>query len=247
VRQEVEAEVAELELQQVRQARADFDAQAAERKRQEKEARAAEIVARKAEAAGREEARARARAEEAARRRREELEDAERRRRQEAAAERRRILQRAKDWAIAGSPYGIPGDLRAAALRAIETELGAFALDEMPFAEVCTLAAGARDRVYRPHLEAERRAAEEKRAAQQRESQAAWDKARRDVEAWSEKQDLVRHGLEYAARELHEESIVDQYRVRPIVEAALEHKLTGRESEDDVEDLVEDVLERELG
>ncbi len=250
VRQEVDAEVARLELRQVKHAHEELDAQAAERKRREKEARAAEIAARKAEAAGREKARAQAKAEETERQRREERESEERRRRQEVAAERRRRLQWAKDRAIASSPYGIPAALKATAMVAIERELASLPLDELEWREIRTIAEGVCDRIYAPHVEAEKRTAEEKRAAQQRESQAAWAKVAHDVELSSKRADLIYKGLAYADRELEAErqdglSWSDSYLARAAVAAALE-RLTGKEDSETVEDFVEDVLEREL-
>ena len=62
---------------------------------------------------------------------------------------------------------------------------------------------------------------------------------------------MVRHGVEYANRELLQEQVaglgyLKSAQARRAVESALERKVTGKESDEDVEDLVDEVLEREL-
>jgi hypothetical protein len=73
---------------------------------------------------------------------------------QRLASERRRAtIQRVKDrvitnWSALG--YLIPAEAKAQALKAVEAELGRLRVEELPEAEVMTLAEGVRDRIFRP-------------------------------------------------------------------------------------------------
>jgi hypothetical protein len=62
--------------------------------------------------------------------------------------------------------------------------------------------------------------------------------------------ELIAHGEEYARRELAREKDLDlraRWEIVDAVKQELEHEITGDESERDVETLVEEILDKELG
>ncbi len=202
-----------------------------------------------------------------------ELEAEERKRREEAAQalvqQRRQIIQRVKDrvighfWAIG---YTIPPETKARALRDIEHELSALALEELPESELVVIADGIRDKYYRPvmqaqdeakRLEAQQRQEAMERALRQQEEEnreaekrAQKEKERRQEEAEraADRRELVRYGKGFARDELQDvEDLdpLDRLRILQRVDRELDAELTGDESEEDVEDLVDEILAAE--
>jgi hypothetical protein len=154
---------------------------------------------------------------------------------QRAARERRRaIIQRVKDRAIGTwSPpgYVIPAEAEAQALKAVEAELGRLPVEELPEAELMTLAEGMRDRIYQPVMRAQDQAREEKERRQRRRA------------------DLIETALAHANRTLAEADGLDtwsRFRLIQKVQRALVDGITGNESERDVCAQVDPILAPEL-
>ncbi len=154
---------------------------------------------------------------------------------QRAARERRRaLIQRVKDRAIANwSPpgYMIPPEAKAQALKAVEAELGRLPVEELPEAELMTLAEGVRDRIYQPLMRAQDQAREEQARRQRRRA------------------DLTESALAHATRTLEEADGLDtwsRFRLIQKVRRALADGITGNESERDVCALVDPILAPEL-
>ena len=149
----------------------------------------------------------------------------------ERGAGRRRIIQRVKDevlgWRAWASPRP-PAEVKARALQEIERELSALPVEELPRHELIQIAEGVRDRVYRP-------------AVQEREE------ARNRPER---KRALIQRGVAYARRELAGAEgldYADRLRIRSAVERRLQQEISGQESEAQVRELVDLVLDEELG
>lgn len=220
VRQQVSAEKLRLTLREVRQAHGELDAREEARRNA-----AAEKVTREAEsraAAEREREAARARA----------VLDAQARRAAEDAEERRKIkrreaIQRAKlkvvdQW---WGSINVSAALKAQILQAIEVELAALPVDELPEAELVQIAEGTRDRLYGQAVAAQ---------------QAATARLQR-------KQALQQYGLEYAQKELREIdglNLSERWDIEALVKDDLE-SLHGDESRADVKDRVEAILDEE--
>jgi len=213
--------------------------------------------------AGRELAWHRAAQEAEAQRRREQA-DEERHRR------RRELIQRAKlgtglAWRLKRG-FTLTPELEARVMQAIEGELGSAPLDEWPWSEVQTIAEGVWERVCAP-AEAEQgkaaRRADEAAAQQRQARQAADEKAReeraRSLTQWRREadertqrtartRDLTAHGRAYLAKALAEVGNVsptERIELTWKVERALAAGVASSGTTDHVEDLVDDVLERE--
>jgi len=230
VRSELAAETARLRLRQVQAAHKALD----ERQREERDRAYAEALDRlQAERKTAEEAR-------------------DRRRRGEAEAgraqRRREIIQRVKARVIEGwwsLRYTIPPEVKGQALQQIEQALSALAVDELPWGELLQIAEGIRDRHYRPVMQAEdaAKAETQARARQTREEQARREQA---VRALTEKKHtLLQHGVEFVTADLEEHAELEPSERREIVDQVgreLEQELTGQESEDEIEELVDQKL-----
>lgn len=157
-------------------------------------------------------------------------------------AGRRQIIQRVKDEVLGWRAWGdaeIPAEVKARALQEIERELSALPVEELPRHELVQIAEGARDRVYRP-------AVQEREAARKREERAE-EEARNRTER---KRALIQRGVTYARRELAGAEglhYADRLRIRSAVERRLQQEISGQESETQVRELVDLVLDEELG
>jgi hypothetical protein len=164
-------------------------------------------------------------------RRREEQAKAERGAREAAErgkAERRRAaIQNAKQDAIRLWWPSVPDitALKAEVLSRIEGELAKLSVEELPPDELLLIAQGVRDRLTR---EAEGRARDAQRTSANR-------------------QKLIRHGTEYAARELKTVDGLDAFE-RLRITAKVQEELSGIAGDEttlDIEEMVEGVLEDE--
>lgn len=160
----------------------------------------------------------------------------------ERGAGRRRIIQRIKDEVLGWRAwrYGeMPAEVKARTLQEIERELSALPVEELPRHELVQIAEGVRDRVYRP-------AVQEREAARKREKRAE-EEARSRPER---KRALIQRGVAYARRELADAEglyYADRLRIRSAVERRLQQEISGQESETQVRELVDLVLDEELG
>ena len=151
---------------------------------------------------------------------------------------RRGTIQRVKNRVIEGYwslKYTIPTEAKAQAITEIEKELSKLPVDELHEAELVTIAEGIRDRIYKAVMQAQDRAkAEEERKHQQ---------ARRRAER-------IEAGVAYASQELRKEKDLDGWtrsEIEQKVKLILEQEIGDHESEDDVEALVDEFLDDELG
>lgn len=154
-------------------------------------------------------------------------------------AGRRRIMQRVKDEVLGWRAWGyaaMPAEVKARALQEIERELSALPVEELPRHELVQIAEGARDRVYRA-------AVQEGEAARKRAEEEAQNRTKR-------KRALIQRGVAYARRELADAEglyYADRLRIRSAVERRLQQEISGQESEAQVWELVDLVLDEQLG
>lgn len=123
----------------------------------------------------------------------------------------------------------VSSDLRAQILIEIERTLSALPVEDLPMDELVRIAAGVRDRLC-----------DEAKRAEQAARQRTVELNRRCGQ-------LKQHGMEYAKRELSDVEGLSSLTARSIeqrIARALDD-ITGDESTDDIEDLVEDILEHE--
>jgi len=128
----------------------------------------------------------------------------------------------------------IPSETKTQALIAIERELSRLPVDQLPRAELVTVAEGIRDRFYRPVIQAQQRAREQ---AERTQNQAR----QRTV--------LIAAGSAHASRVLRQQPNLDwlvRLDLEQKVTRALEQDLDGSESEVDVQAQVTKTIEREL-
>ncbi len=239
VRQQVESEALKLRLRQVQAAHKSLDTDEEERQRRVQERAEKEAARRREEVVARE--RARLEAEE--RKRKEQAEAARQRRRRE-------IIQKAKDSAV--SRYvglvEIPEEVRAQGLQEIERALAGVAVEELPQNEVHELAASVWRRVTRPVVQAAeeaKRREEERRRKEAEARQRAWEEEQQRDEA---RRARIERGKAYAERELRGEGLSwsDEWAIMRAVEGALEREVKGDESQEDLEEIVDGVLDPKL-
>lgn len=218
--QQVTAERLRLELREVEEAHAELDRKAQAKKRErEREARERAEAAQTAE---RERLLAQRQSEtaQAEETRRETVECEKQSRRREAI---QNVKRQVVDWWY--PDVTARSDLKARALKEIETGLAPLAVEELPLSELVFIAEGIRDRLYR-------------------ETKSTEEQAQRFV---NRRRELIAHGTAYAARELRaveDLSIVDVWRIERRVKEDLE-SIAGTESKEDVEDRAEAILEDE--
>ncbi len=247
-RQQVEQEEARLRLRQLQAAHLELDMKEADRQRRERQEAEAAATRARDEASARERAR---------------LEVQERKQKEEAEADRQRrrreIFQEVKDrvirrwWRIR---YTIPSEVQAQALKEIEQELSALAVEELPETELIEIAEGVRDRLYRPVMAAqdEAQGREEERERQERaraleESMAKLQETAKSIRLDREKDELIGYADRFASEELDERGIrpgFERYAILEKVKDELRKRLTGVEDKSDTEDLVEAILAEEL-
>ena len=167
-------------------------------------------------------------------RRRSEREQQEQERRTAAEHERRtrrrEIIQAVKAEVMACWVHG--AELKAEALQEIERALNALAVEDLPHAELVAIARGIRDRFGAQALQAEQTELQAQQAA---------------AGALLRRRRLIAHGTAYAEAQLSETeglSLTDRWRIEERVKAALED-IAGGETTEEIEDLVEDLFERE--
>src|SRR5215467_9270362 len=148
------------------------------------------------------------------------------------------MIQSVKDEVIGSwwSPgYRIPSEAKAQALVAIDQELSRLPVDQLPRAELVTIAEGVRDRIYRPVIQAQQRAREEEERRRQQARQRTT---------------LIAEGVTYANQALRQQQHALESWTRldleQKVKRALEEAIDGSESEPDLPALVDDLLAQQL-
>ena len=161
---------------------------------------------------------------------------------------RRKVLQAAKERTIDHyrTPLGtVTSAMRGAAKTAIERELAALPLEELPFDEVCELAIAIRDRCYAPTFnrqaqEAEHRnATHEARQRKQLEDIAAGHRTNR------RKTTLIEQAIGQARAQCEAKRIIGPHRLSLLVdiELRLTELLTGSESVPDAHAIIQTVVD----
>lgn len=148
----------------------------------------------------------------------------------------------AKRAAIDNWPGGVfvSSALKAEILEEIERRLSALPADEMPLDELTRIAIGIRDRLCDQAERVEEEARRRERDKQQRELQQEQQHAAR-------RQTLIQHGMAYARREIEGVEGLDYFgkqRIERRVQGELD-EVTGDENRAEIEDWVEDILDRE--
>jgi len=240
VEQQVRAEEARLRLREIQGAHRELDDREQTRAAREHEQRESAEQARRDEIAVRERARL-------------EAEDKRRREAAEAARQRRRreLVQWAKD-ALVSSSVGlveIPEEVRAEARQGIERALGGMPLEELPQGEIRELAEGVWRRVTRPIVQAAeeaKRREEEQRRREREERQRAWEAEAQRARARGA---AIERGKAYAEAELRGQGLgwSDEWAIMREVETALERQVAGKESQAELEKIVDGVLDARLG
>jgi hypothetical protein len=165
------------------------------------------------------------------------LDAQEKRNREEAARaraqKRRQIIQRVKDRVFGDSSYlgyMIPSETKARALTEVDLELSRRPVEELPEAELVTIAEGVRDRICAPVIRAEDEAREQRQRGRER------------------RESLVRAGLAHANQILDRAAVPPwkRFSITQSIEQALTQTITGGEAGADVEALVEKILGPEL-
>src|SRR5260370_21878804 len=101
---------------------------------------------------------------------------------------------------------------------------------------------------WQEDMEQARRQQEEERRKAEKRAQQEYERQQEEAERAADKRELVRYGKDFARHELQDvEDLdpMDRLGILQRVERELEVELTGDESEDDVEDLVDNMLEEE--
>ena len=130
--------------------------------------------------------------------------------------------------------HTIPSETKAQALVAIDQELSRLPVDQLPRAELVTIAEGIRDRIYRPLLQVQQRAQEEE---ERRRHQAR------------QRTTLIAAGVTYANQALRQQHELDSWTrldLEQKVKRALELAIDGSESEADLPALVDNLLAQQL-
>ncbi len=152
--------------------------------------------------------------------------------------------------------YTIPSEVRAQALKEIEQELSALPVEEFPETELIEIAEGVRDRLYQPVMAAQDEAKEREQEHKRQESARALNECIAKLKEIGEtirldrqKDELIRHADRFASEELDELGIrpgFERYAIWEKVKDELTKRLTGQESNGDVEDMVVVIVAEEL-
>jgi hypothetical protein len=220
----IAAERLRLQLRQIEEAHGEMDraarARECERQREvEKQAESSHAAEREREAARQREVQAR------------QAQEGRANTEQQRRNRRREVIQDIKNEVVERWPLRvfIGGDLFAQILQEIERVLSPLPVDELPHDELIQIAKGARDRLHGEATRAEQHAQQQ---AQQRSER---------------KQQLHQHGVDYAKRELRDVEDLDglaRWRIELCVNREL-GDITGDETTADIEDRVDDILDRE--
>jgi hypothetical protein len=162
--------------------------------------------------------------------------------------QRRTILQAVKAQVIDqhGTPLGqITASLRGAAKLALERELTSLALEELPFKEVCEIAAAIRDRTYEPAFRRQARDTERQRVEREKRHKDELEALGTLVRADRRKKTLILQANQQAHAYCQEKAIIgwDHLSVLADVESRLEVFLSGDEPILEAQEIVRSVLE----
>ncbi|MDE2074107.1 MAG: hypothetical protein KGJ81_11770 [Alphaproteobacteria bacterium] len=154
----------------------------------------------------------------------------------------RENITAAKREAIDCWPYRafVSATLKAEILEEMERRLSALPADELPLDELIRIAIGIRDRCYDEDSRAEEEARRRELNKQQQEQQQKQQHAAR-------RRTLIQHGVAYARREIEGVEGLNYFEKRRIEQRVQDEldEVTGDESRAEIEDWVEDILDRE--
>ena len=161
--------------------------------------------------------------------------------------QRRTILQAAKACVIDqfGSPLGqITASLRGAAKMAIERELASLPLEELPFKEVCELAAATPDRCYGPAFIRQVREATRQRVEEERRHKKELETLGALIRADRRKKIFIQQASQQALASCEEKAITgwEKLSVLDDIESRLKEFLTGDEPILEAQAIVRSVL-----
>jgi hypothetical protein len=162
--------------------------------------------------------------------------------------QRRKILQAAKTQVINHywTPLGqVTASLRGGAKLTIERELSSLPLEELPFEEVCDLAAAIRDRGYGPAFTRQAREAERQRVEREKRHKDEVEALGALVRADRRKKILIQQASQQAHAYCQEKAIIGWAHLSVLVdvESRLDALLTGDEPILEAQAIVRSVLE----
>ena len=161
---------------------------------------------------------------------------------------RRSILQAVKAQVVdryQSSSGTVSSTMRGAAKMAIEQQLASLPLEELPFDEVCELAAAIRDRLYAPTFKREAQEAEQQQAEQESRRHKQIEEMAAGHRAAGRKTTLIEQAIGQARARCEAKQIVGRNRFSVLVdiESQLTEFLTGNESVPDANAIIQTVLD----
>ena len=161
---------------------------------------------------------------------------------------RRSLLQAVKAQVVdryQSSSGTLSSTMRGAAKMAIEQQLASLLLEELPFAEVCELAAAIRDRLYAPTFKREAQEVEHQHAEQESRRHKHTEEMAAGHRAAGRKTTLIEQAIGQARARCEAKQLVRGNRLSMLVdiESQLTEFLTGNESVPDAHAIIQTVLD----
>jgi hypothetical protein len=161
---------------------------------------------------------------------------------------RRSILQAVKAQVVdryQSSSGSVTSTMRGDAKMAMEQQLASLPLEELPFDEVCELAAAIRDRLYAPTFKKEAKEAEQQHAEQELRRRKQTEETAAGHRAAGRKTILIEQAIGQARARCEAKQIVGRNRFSVLVnvESQLAEFLTGNESVPDANVIIQTVID----
>jgi hypothetical protein len=161
---------------------------------------------------------------------------------------RRSILQAVKAQVVdrhQSSSGIVTATMRGDAKMALEQQLASLPLEELPFGEVCELAAAIRDRLYAPTFKREAQEAKQQQAEQESRRHKQIEETATAHRAAGRKTTLIQQAIGQARARCEAEQIVgrNRFSVLEDIESQLTEFLTGNESVPDANAIIQTVID----
>ena len=161
---------------------------------------------------------------------------------------RRSILQAVKAQVVdryQSSAGSVTSTMRGDAKMAIEQRLASLPFEELPFDEVCELAAAVRDRLYAPTFKREAQESEQQHAKQESRRRKQTEEMAAGRRAAGRKTILIEQAIGQARARCEAEQIVGRNRLGVLldIESQLNEFLTGNESVPDANAIIQTVID----
>lgn len=161
---------------------------------------------------------------------------------------RRSILQAVKAQVVdryQSSSGIVTSTMRGAAKMTIEQQLASLPLEELPFDEVCELAAAIRDRLYAPTFKREAQKVEQQQAEQESRRRKQIEEMAAGHRAAGRKTTLIEQAIDQARARCEAKQLVkyNRFSVLVDIESQLTEFLTGNESIPDSHAIIQTVID----